>query len=184
MRRVWIAIAAAVLGTTGGPALSQPDPIVTAAQGYELRLTGGGLAAGRRGLHSWPVWAFGVPRREAIARVTALRGAPTVTGTSPGCGRDPLAYARFGTLILYFRRDRFVGWHLAGPRVARPIETEWGMGIGTPRREIANSDTGDPVFRRTRRGTEFDADGMHGLLGGTGPRARIASLWAGETCER
>jgi hypothetical protein len=182
--RIMIIAAAIAMAGLSGAASAQPDPVVTAAQGYELRLTGGGLAAGRRGLHAYPVWGFGAPRREAIARVTALRGAPAATGTSPGCGREPLAYARFGTLILYFRRDRFVGWHLGGPRDAKPVATEWGMGIGTPRREIADSDVADPVFRRTRRGTEFDADGMHGLLDGPGPRARIASLWAGEICER
>ena len=65
MKRIIIAAAIALAGT-GTAAPAQPDPVVTAAQGYELRLTGGGLAAGRRGLHSYPVWDFGTSRREAI----------------------------------------------------------------------------------------------------------------------
>jgi hypothetical protein len=181
MKRLWI-IAAAALAATAVPAMAQPDPIVTARQGYELRLMGGGLAAGRQGLHSFPVFVFGISRAEALRRVTALRGAPTATGNVPGCGRRPLTYARFGTLSLYFHNNRWVGWHLAGPRARPPIESEWDLGIGTLRGEIDNSDAGDPVFRRTIRGVEFDADGMHGLLAGRGARARIASLWAGETC--
>jgi hypothetical protein len=98
------------------------------------------------------------------------------------CGARPLAFARVGTLTLYFRNRRFVGWSLAGPRARRPVESEWGMGIGTPRSEISSQDLADPVFRRTARGTEFDADGMHGLLTGRGARARVSALWAGVTC--
>ena len=47
-----VILAAAALAGLAVPASAQPDPVVTAGQGYELRLLGGGLAAGRRGLHS------------------------------------------------------------------------------------------------------------------------------------
>jgi len=176
-------VAAAWLATAG-PAAAQPDPIVTAAQGYELRLMGGGLASGRRGLHSFPVFQFGISRGEAIRRVTALRGPAAATGLSPACGRNPLAFARFGTLTLYFRGDRWVGWSLAGPRGRRPIESEWDVGIGTLRGHLNNMDATDPVIRRTPRGTEFEAEGMNGLLSGPGPRARVTALWSGRTCRR
>lgn len=181
MKRFGI-IAAAVLCAPGGPVAAQPGPIVTAAQGYELRLMGGGLASGRRGLHSYPVFEFGVSRAEALRRVAALRGAAGATGIRRNCGRRPLAFARFGTMTLWFRGGRWVGWSLTGPRGRRPIDTEFDFGIGVERRHIDNMDDSPPVFRRTARGTEFDAQDMQGLLSGPGPRARIVAMWSGETC--
>ena len=174
-------IAAALLAAGSQPAV-EPDPVVTAAQGYELRLMGGGLASGRRGLHSYPVFLFGISRSEALSRVAALRGRAGATGIGRGCAGPPLNFARFGTLTLWFRNNRWVGWSLTGPRGRQPIDTEFDLGIGTPRGEIDNMDDSPVVFRRTRRGTEFEAQGMQGLLSGPGPRARIVALRAGEAC--
>ena len=181
MKRFAILAAAAFLAAPA-PALAQPDPVVTAAQGYELRLMGGGLASGRRGLHSYPVFQFGISRTEALSRVTALRGRASATGIGRNCGRVPLNFARFGTLTLWFRSNRWVGWSLAGPRGRRPVESEFDLGIGTERRQIGDADRDQPVFRRTRRGVEFEADGMQGLLNGPGPRARVTALWSGDIC--
>ena len=182
MKTKWIMLA--VLAAFAGPARAQPelpDPIVTAREGYELRLIGGGLAAGRRGLHSYPVFLFGISRSEAIQRVAALRGPASAAGNST-CGGRLLNFTRFGTMTLWFRANRWVGWSLTGPAGRRPIRSEWDLGIGTPRAEIGDADTDETVFRRTARGTEFVSDDMHGLLGGRGRQARIASLWAGTTC--
>lgn len=178
-----IALGIALLASAA-PAQELPDPIVTREQGYRLRLLGGGLAAGQVGLHSYPVFLFGIPRAEAMQRVDALVGPIGATGTGRRCGARPLAFARFGTLTLWFRGGRWVGWSLAGPRAARPIESEWGTGIGTPRSELAGGDGDEPVVRPTARGLQFHADGMDGLLGGPGPRARVTALWSGETCRR
>ena len=42
----------------------------------------------------------------------------------------------------------------------------------------------EPVtFRQTRRGHEFEAQGMGGRLSGPGPRARIVAIWSGGTCD-
>jgi hypothetical protein len=177
-------MALALLLAGAGPALAQPDPIVTREQGYRLRLMGDGLAAGQVGLHSYPVFLFGIPRSEAMQRVDGLVGPDSATGTGRGCGARPLAFARFGTPTLWFRGERWVGWSLAGPRAAPPIESEWGTGSGTVRGEIADSDADEPVFRRTARGIQFHAGGMDGLLSGPGPRARVTALWSGETCRR
>lgn len=182
MKRFAILAAAALLAGGNSPVWAQPDPIVTAAQGYELRLMQGGLASGRRGLHSYPVFVFGISRGEAVRRVTALRGPAAATGTGRACGVSALAFARFGTLTLYFRGDRWVGWSLTGPRARRPIDTEWDLGIGTFRSALDDDDRGEPTVRRTPRGLEFEADGMHGLLSGPGPRARVTMLWSGEIC--
>lgn len=182
MKRQWLLLAA--LAAFAGPALAQPaqpDPIVTARQGYELRLLGGGLASGRRGLHSYPVFSFGISRTEALERVAALRGRASAAGNR-SCGGQSLNFARFGTLTLWFRVHRWVGWSLTGPAGRRPIRSEWGLGIGTPRGEIGDADSDQPVFRRTQRGTEFSVNDMHGLLAGRGPRARISELWSGTTC--
>ena len=177
-------LALGVLLGLGGAAAAQPAepmPVVTSAQGYELRLLGGGLAAGRRGLHSYPVWEFGISRTEALRRVSALRGAAGPAGNRTCAGRN-LNFARFGTLTLWFRGNRWTGWSLTGPAGRRPIRTEWGLGIGTARAAIGDADTDRPVFRRTPGGTEFTFQDMHGLLAGRGRQARIAALWAGESC--
>ena len=182
MRGTWIILAA--LAAFAGPALAQPaqpDPVVTAAQGYQLRLLGGGLASGKPGLHSYPVFMFGISRTEALERVAALRGRASAAGNMY-CDAHPLNFARFGTLTLWFRADRWVGWSLAGPAGRRPIRSEWGLGIGTPRAGIGDADTDQPVFRQTPRGTEFVFDDMHGLLTGRGRQARIGEMWAGATC--
>lgn len=174
----------ALLALVAGPAgaqPAQPDPVVTARDGYELRLLGGGLAAGRRGLHSYPVFLFGISRTEALQRVTALRGRAGAAGNR-NCGGQSLNFVSFGTMTLWFRGHRWVGWSLTGPAGRRPIRTEWDLGIGTPRGGIGDADTDQPVFRQTARGTEFALDDMHGLLAGRGRQARITQLWAGITC--
>jgi hypothetical protein len=173
---------ALALFAAGGSAPAQAQAGNPDTQPSFVRLSGGGLAAGSPGLHSNANFPFGMSRAEATRRVAALSGGVSATGMSRNCGARPLAFARVGTLTLYFRNRRFVGWSLAAPRARRPVESEWGLGIGTPRHEISSQDVGDPVFRRTARGTEFDADGMHGLLTGRGARARVSALWAGETC--
>lgn len=180
MKRIWILLAA--VAVTGGPALAQPaDPVVTAREGYELRLMGGGLASGQRGLHSYPVFLFGITRTEALQRVAALRGRASAAGNRT-CGGHSLNFARFGTMTLWFRSNRWVGWSLTGPAGRRPIRSEWDMGIGTPRAEIGDADADQPVFRQTARGTEFTFNDMHGRLAGRGRQARIAEMWSGETC--
>ena len=173
--------ALAVFASPGMAQPAQPDPVVTAAQGYQLRLLGGGLTAGRRGLHSYPVFLFGISRTEAIQRVAALRGRASGAGNS-NCGGGALNFARFGTMTLWFRNNRWVGWSLTGPAGRRPIRTEDDLGIGTPRGEIGDADRDQPVFRPTPRGTEFVFEDMHGLLAGRGRQARVAALWAGTTC--
>ena len=179
----FVILAAAALAGLAAPASAQPDPVVTARQGYELRLLGGGLAAGRRGLHSYPVFTFGISRTEALSRVAALRGRASASGVGRACGRAPLNFARFGTLTLWFRNHRWVGWSLTGPRGRRPIATEFDLGIGTLRGDIDNMDGMDTVFRRTARGVAFEVNEMHGLLNGPGQRARITALWSGQTCQ-
>lgn len=183
--KTWKMLAAlTALAALAGPALAQraePDPVVSARQGYELRLLGGGLAAGQRGLHSYPLFLFGISRTEAIQRVGALRGRASAAGNRL-CGGRTLNFARFGTLTLWFRGHRWVGWSLTGPAGRRPIRSEWDLGIGTARAQIGDEDRDRPVFRQTARGTEFEADGMRGLLAGRGRLARVAELWSGETC--
>jgi hypothetical protein len=175
MKRFAIFAAAAALLAAGAPALAQPDPVVTAAQGYELRLMGGGLASGRRGLHSYPVFVFGISRTEALSRVAALRGRASATGIGRNCGRVPLNFARFGPLTLWFRSNRWVGWSLTGPRGRRPLESEFDLGIGTERRNIGDADRDQPVFPSA----SAPSGGTSAMRTGTSPSsARPGAAWS------
>ncbi len=179
--RIFGIAAALALCATGGVAMAQdpaPDPDMQASF---VRLSGDGLTAGIPGLHANASFRFGMSRAEATSSVGDLVGGVSATGVSRACGARPLAFTRFDTLTLYFQNQRFVGWSLAGPRARRPIESEWGVGIGTPRSEIDSADS-YPVVRQTARGTEFEGDGMHGLLSGRGPDGRVTAIWAGVTC--
>lgn len=146
-----------------------------------IRIAPGGLTAGQPGLHPYASFPFGMRRGEVTRRIAALSGGAGASGIGRGCGARPLAFARFGTLTLYFRNERFVGWSLAGPRARRPIESEWQLGIGATRDELSGNDA-EVRFTPTAGGTAFAVDGMHGLLTGRGARARVSALWAGVTC--
>ena len=166
----------------GGDAAAHVQAVNPDTQPSFVRLAGGGLAAGSPGLHSYAFYGFGM-RRSAVTRAIGdLSGGVSAMGISRNCGARPLAFARFRTLTVYFRNQRFVGWSLAGPRESRPVESEWQIGIGSSRSDLAEAD--DAAFRPTARGTEFVSDGMHGLMTGRGGRARVAAMWAGVTCRR
>jgi hypothetical protein len=168
-------LALLALTATGSAANAQAE-----RQPSFVRLSPGGLAAGQPGLHSYAAFSFGMPRAQAIRRVGDLSGGVSATGISRACGAHPLAFARFDTLTLYFRNQRFVGWSLAGPRARRPVESEWQLGIGSTRGDVAEGD--DVTFRQTAGGTIFSMDGTPGRHTGRGARARVSAMWAGETC--
>src|SRR5205085_11443310 len=120
--RILTIAAVLALAATGGAAGAQER------QPSFVRLAGGGLTAGQPGLHPYASFEFGIRQAEATRRIAELSGGVSATGTSRACGARPLAFARFGTLTLWFRNQRFVGWSLAGPRARRPIESEWQLG--------------------------------------------------------
>ena len=148
-----------------------------------LRLSPDGLAAGMPGLHTNQSFRFGMPKAEIVAAVAAMRGWETQSEANGECGAGPMEFTRFGKLTLNFQNGRFVGWSLEGPRGSEPIEEEYGLGIGTPRAEVAAIDSDEVRFETTARGVEFDAGGIHGLLSSNAPDATVTALWAGTNCQ-
>lgn len=144
-----------------------------------LAVEGEGLRLFNRDSGSARPVPFGTPREAALAAL-AFRGAPAATGSLEECGAGPLDYARWADgLTLYFRDSGLVGWALDGRGKDGPT-TASGLGVGSSRAELeAAHDT--KVFDSTL-GTEFAAGEIFGVLDGTGPKARIANLWAGASC--
>lgn len=148
----------------------------------QLRLASGGLLAlpspGRPGS---PV-DFGTARGAAIAAVAAVLGSATGEGANEECGAGPMQFASFGTLTLNFQEGAFVGWSLEGPPRTPPLRSATGLGIGTPRDQIMGEGQGPLQVSETSLGTQFDAQGIIGLLSGPEPTATVTDLWAGTNC--
>jgi len=151
--------------------------------GQELRLISGGLASGTPGLHTNRIFEFGMARAEIVAAVAAIRSPATGSEANQECGAGPMEFTRFGPLTLNFQHGRFVGWSLDGPASAQPIEEEMGLGIGSARAHLTDGDAGEARIETTTLGVEFDAGGIHGLLGSDAPDAVVTHLWAGTDCQ-
>jgi hypothetical protein len=147
--------------------------------GQEVMFTGEGLGVAMIGLHLGQHYAFGRPRWEIVAMATNVRGAPTGSGTQANCREGPIDYVDFRNLRVNFQQDRFVGWDAAPGDP--PVRDEWNFHIGNPRDDITAFGT-EIRYRRTRRGFEFDAGGLRGLLSSGRPDAIVTDLWAGVTC--
>ncbi|MGQ0559066.1 MAG: hypothetical protein ACT4OE_05700, partial [Sphingosinicella sp.] len=123
--------------------------------------------------------AFGTPRAAAMAGVARALGNPAEEGENGECGAGPLAFADFqGGLRLYFQNGALVGWEVDE---TSGFATASGIEIGMPRRMLGRTAPGLRVDQSTL-GTEFDADGIFGLLSGPQQEATISRLWAGTTC--
>lgn len=185
MQRLWPLCAALAIAACTAQSQEKNEaatsPTKADVPDRQLRLIGGGLAVGTRGLHSSEQIDFGAPRERVVAAVTALRGAPTATGRNADCPSGPVEMVSFGALDLHFEEGRFAGWVLDGP-TDPPIREEYGLGIGSPRSEIMEMVPGEVTFRTSTLGPEFDEAGLSGLLDGEGPEARVTVLFSGVTC--
>ena len=122
--------------------------------------------------------AFGMTRADLLAAL-AFRGPPGV-GTNTECGAGPLDYASGPDgLTLYFQGGIFAGWALDG-RAGGALTTAAGIGPGSTRAALEAAY--DVTVEKTTLGTEFTAGSLAGLLDGSGPEARVMSLWAGVNC--
>lgn len=123
---------------------------------------------------------FGAAQAEVLARLGFL-DQPEVS-TNDECGAGPMEIAQFRNgLSLLFQERRFVGWSVDG-RIENRLPTTLGINTGgSTRAELEAAYPGAAVEESTL-GHEFSADGLGGLLGGTGPDARITAMWAGTTC--
>lgn len=160
-------------GAAAAPAAPAGPGAPAAPAAAEVVFDEGGLRVGGGDLR------FGASQDEALARL-ASRGRPSVE-TNSECGSGPTQIARFPDgLALLFQDGRFGGW-AAGPAAAPSARTTRGIGIGASRAELARAYPGIGIEESTL-GTEFAAGAIGGLLDGPGEQARVATLWAGLTC--
>jgi hypothetical protein len=126
---------------------------------------------------------FGTGRDSVLAVLEALRGPPGEQGTNPECGAGPLGFAGWSDgLTLWFSRGAFAGWAVDGRADGSDRNgTMAGIATGSSLSDLRGVVA--PVrVERSSLGTEFDAGGLHGLLGGTDSTARVTHLWAGTIC--
>jgi len=162
---------AATAEEAASSAAAQAQPVL-AVEGEGLRLFDRDTGSAR------PL-PFGTPREEALAAL-AFRGEPAATGRLEECGAGPLDYARWGDgLTLYFQDSRLAGWALDDRGKGGPT-TAAGLGVGSTRAELEAAYDAK-VFDSTL-GTEFAAGELFGILDGPGPKAKVAHLWAGASC--
>lgn len=156
---------------TASAALPKPLPLALAIEGEGLRLFNPVNGAAR----SLP---FGTDRTLVM---TALAGRGSAdSGTQSDCGAGPLDYAVWPDgLMLYFQQDKLTGWALDG-RAAGKVTTAAGIGPGSSRAELEA--TYAATVMQSTLGTEFIAGDLYGLLDGPGPKASIAAMWAGVSC--
>ena len=159
---------------------ARPSPQVQQSD-LILRLAPGGLETAEPSLHSSGQIEFGQEQAQVIERIAAIRGRPTRSGHDTECGAGAMEFTAFGPLRVNFQGGRFVGWLLDGP-ADPPIEEEYGLAIGSPRRDLAESDQGAAQFSRTSLGTEFDMGGIRGLMTSDRHDAVVLSLYAGTNC--
>lgn len=179
----------AAIGLCAAPAFAFHPPAADSVaaraglNGQELRLGPNGLLSGAPGLHSNTVFAFGMPKAEVVAAVTAIRGAPTGADSNSDCGAGAMTFVHFGGLSLNFQQDRFVGWSVSPPASAQPLEDHWGLRLGTARANLTDGDQPAATIETSTLGVEFDAGGISGLLSSGAADATVTALWAGTNCQ-
>jgi hypothetical protein len=156
-------------GPAAGPA---PEAeVVSPAEGTNPVLAGNGLRLASGDLQ------FGAARAEAVAALAKAFGKPaSETGTNEDCGGGGLAFAQWeDSFYAWFEEDKFAGWEERGTR-----KTASGLGIGSPRADLTALE--DLKVEQSTLGTEFEADGLGGLLDSKASGAKVTALWAGTTC--
>jgi hypothetical protein len=114
---------------------------------------------------------FGRAQQGTIEAVTRLVGArPAEITANAECGAGPVTAARWDRgPTLTFQDGTFLGWVSDG---SGPAATS-GIGPGSPGAALAGA-----TFSDTSLGTEFETDGIFGLVEGD----RVVTLWSGLTC--
>jgi hypothetical protein len=124
---------------------------------------------------------FGIAQ-DALLRAVAFQGQPTNIDTHNECGAGPMTIAQFNGLDLLFQDGKFAGWVVndVKPNV---LTTTAGVGSqGSPATLEELKSFYKTSVEKSTLGQEFQAEGIGGLLDGTGPEAKVTSLWAGLTC--
>ena len=119
---------------------------------------------------------FGVDRASAIRMMADVLGPPDSVGTNQECPIGAMQFASWSKgLSVNFQEGKFVGWD-----GAVDLKTARGIGFGSSRAALDKAY--DPTIEETSLGTEFDADGVTGVLESAAPDAAVSALWAGMTC--
>jgi len=140
----------------------------------------GGLATAADGLH--PVGSdlqigFGRAEEGVVAAVSRVLGAdPAQRNTNTECGAGTVTTVSWAAgLDLMFQDGNFAGWTAAKPDFA----TVTGHAPGQTRDRLA----GEGIeFQTTTLGTEFETDGVFGLIEGEAADSPVVLMWAGVTC--
>ena len=152
------------------------------AEGEEVMFTGYGLAIGVIQLHPNQYYEFGRSRSDILTVLRNVHSQQLGEGTVGNCPGGAADYADFRNLRVYFRGDRFIGWD-ASPGNPQ-LRDEWSFSIGMPRDDITDMGQDNLRIVNSRRGIEFEADGVRGLLSANRPDGVVIDLWAGDTCLR
>ena len=119
---------------------------------------------------------FGTGFQDVMHTMVGVFGHDVVVGFPQECGAGPMVSARIpGSISLMFQDDLFVGWFLGNGDL---LTTDTGLWHGAP---ISNlTVTGTASFSESGLGTEFESDGLYGLLSEDG--TRIEAVWTGVNC--
>lgn len=126
---------------------------------------------------------FGAPQADTIRAVSRTLGDPTRTNAVEDCGGSgPAQAADYGPLVLFFQGGTFIGWEQRDRSENPYIGTPGGVNVGSRRPDLDAALGGAPSVERTSLGTEFDREGIYGLLASDRADAQVDRLWGGNNC--
>ena len=126
---------------------------------------------------------FTSPQARTIAAVAPVLGQPRAINEIEDCGGSgPARAADYGALVLFFQGETFIGWEQRSASDNPYIGTPGGVHTGSPRADLAAALGGNPSIEQTSLGTEFDWQGIYGLLNSDRPDARVERIWGGSNC--
>lgn len=126
---------------------------------------------------------FASPQAQTIAAVAPVLGQPRAINEIADCGGSgPAKAADYGALVLFFQGETFIGWEQRSASENPYIGTPGGVASGSARSDLAAALGGNPSIEQTSLGTEFDWQGIYGLLASDRPDARVERIWGGSNC--
>lgn len=126
---------------------------------------------------------FAAPQAQTLAAVAPVLGQPRAINEIEDCGGSgPAKAADYGALVLFFQGETFIGWEQRSASENPYVGTPGGVNTGSARADLAAALGGNPSIEQTSLGTEFDWQGIYGLLNSDRPDARVERIWGGSNC--
>lgn len=126
---------------------------------------------------------FAAPQAQTLAAVSRTLGQPQAINEIVSCGGGEAGQAAdYGALVLFFQGGTFTGWEQRRASENPYIGTPGGVNVGSRRPDLAAALGGEPSIEKTSLGTEFDREGIYGLLANDRPDAQVDRLWGGNNC--